>query len=187
MLEPVDRVHRGRSAAPPDRRAVAATRCPRGRRTARRSPFFPTGTARRRSGCAGWIPPPTAQVTHLEDPPLTRRVVAGWRVACLHRARGGSAAAAAWAPAAILPLLRRPAARVQLFVDSRRRRHRARASRSAISISMASLPGCRTANRFWSPPPPPPDAAHALEGGEIYAVRIAGGERRQITRHPGSG
>jgi Tol biopolymer transport system component len=32
---------------------------------------------------------------------------------------------------------------------------------------------------------PPPDAAHPLEGGEIYAVRIAGGERRQITRHPG--
>ena len=31
----------------------------------------------------------------------------------------------------------------------------------------------------------PPDAAHALEGGEIYAVRVATGERRQITRHPG--
>ena len=31
----------------------------------------------------------------------------------------------------------------------------------------------------------PPDAAHALEGGEIYAVPVAGGERRQITRHPG--
>ena len=32
---------------------------------------------------------------------------------------------------------------------------------------------------------PPLDAAHALEGGEIYAVRVDGGERRQITRHPG--
>src|SRR4029077_14516497 len=31
----------------------------------------------------------------------------------------------------------------------------------------------------------PPDAAHALEGGEIYAVRVADGSRRQITHHPG--
>ena len=32
---------------------------------------------------------------------------------------------------------------------------------------------------------PPPAAANVLEGGEIYSVRVAGGECRQITRHPG--
>ncbi len=31
----------------------------------------------------------------------------------------------------------------------------------------------------------PPLAANALEGGEIYSVRAAGGECRQITHHPG--
>ncbi len=32
---------------------------------------------------------------------------------------------------------------------------------------------------------PRPDAAHALEGSEIYAVRVSDGTRRQITHHPG--
>jgi acylaminoacyl-peptidase len=35
------------------------------------------------------------------------------------------------------------------------------------------------------PAAPPPDAAHVLEGGEIYAVRISDGTRRQITHRPG--
>ncbi len=32
---------------------------------------------------------------------------------------------------------------------------------------------------------PPPDAAHVLEGGEIYAIRVSDGTRRQLTHHPG--
>ena len=32
---------------------------------------------------------------------------------------------------------------------------------------------------------PPPDAANVLQGGEIYAVRLSDGTRRQITHHPG--
>ncbi|MCU1232978.1 MAG: peptidase prolyl oligopeptidase active site domain protein [Candidatus Solibacter sp.] len=32
---------------------------------------------------------------------------------------------------------------------------------------------------------PPPDAAHVLEGAELYAIRIADGTRRQITHHHG--
>jgi acylaminoacyl-peptidase len=32
---------------------------------------------------------------------------------------------------------------------------------------------------------PPPEAAHVLEGAEIYAVRVSDGSRRQLTRHPG--
>jgi acylaminoacyl-peptidase len=31
----------------------------------------------------------------------------------------------------------------------------------------------------------PPDAAHALDGGDLYAVSTTGGAPRQITRHPG--
>ena len=32
---------------------------------------------------------------------------------------------------------------------------------------------------------PPPDAANVLQGGEIYAVRLSDGTRRQLTNHPG--
>src|SRR5207249_10434176 len=94
------------------------------------------------------------------------------------------APAAAWAPPAILPLLRRPAGRVQLFVVSV-----AQGIVRALPLGHLDIRG----EPAWMPDgqsillsaAPPLDAAHALESGEIYAVRIDGGERRQITHHSG--
>jgi acylaminoacyl-peptidase len=123
------------------------------------------------------------QVTHVETPPLT----VAWSpdgASLAFTARVAEAPAAAWAPAAILPLLVRPAGRVQLFVVS------------AVNGAVRALPLAGLdihGEPAWMPngqsilvsAAPPVDASHALEGGEIYAVRIDGGERRQITRHPG--
>ena len=102
----------------------------------------------------------------------------------LRRALEEAPPAAAWAPAAILPLLRRPTARVQLFVIPA-----APGQPRALPLDDLDIHG----EPAWMPDgqsilvsaAPPLDAAHALEGGEIYAVRVASGERRQITHHPG--
>lgn len=123
------------------------------------------------------------QITHLDDPPLG----VAWSPdgkSLAFTARLAEPLPAAWAPAAILPLLRRPAARVHLFVIPA-----TGGTVRALSVGDLDLHG----EPAWMPDgqsilysaAPPPDAAHPLEGGEIYAVRIAGGERRQITRHPG--
>src|ERR1019366_1615254 len=74
---------------------------------------------------------------------------------------------AAWAPAAILPMLRRPAARVQLFVIPA-----AGGPVHAFPLGDLDIRGVPA----WMPDGKailvsagaPPDAAHALEGDEIY-------------------
>jgi dipeptidyl aminopeptidase/acylaminoacyl peptidase len=125
------------------------------------------------------------QVTHLDAPPLT--VV--WSPdgsSLAYTARlVESAPSAAWASAAILPLLRRPAARVQLFV----------VAVEGGAVHALPLGGALDIHGepAWMPDgqsilvsaAPPLHAANVLEGGEIYAVRLAGGECRQITRRPG--
>ena len=125
------------------------------------------------------------QVTHLESPPLTVAWSPDGRSLAYTARLAESPPSAAWAPAAILPLLRRPAARVQLFVIP------------AAGGTVRALPLAATLDIYgepaWMPDgqsilvsaAAPPDAANALEGGEIYAVRVGGGERRQITHHPG--
>jgi dipeptidyl aminopeptidase/acylaminoacyl peptidase len=126
------------------------------------------------------------QVTHLGAPPLT----VAWSP------DGGSLAytarlaeprpPAAWAPAAILPLLRRPAARVQLFViPAAEGKVRALPLEGALNIygEPAWMPD---GHSILVSAASPPDAANVLEGGEIYAVRLDNGECRQITRRPGA-
>ena len=132
------------------------------------------------------------RITRLEAPPLT----VAWSPDGTSLAFTARAAEAAppipWAPAAILPLLRRAAARVQLFVVPA-------AGGTVRALPLGDSDGEHGGaldihgEPAWMPDgqsillsaAAPPDAAHALEGGEIYAVRVAGGERRQITRHPG--
>jgi acylaminoacyl-peptidase len=95
----------------------------------------------------------------------------------------GAPPAAAWAPAAILPFLR-PADRVRLFTIPA-----AGGPVHAFPLGDLDIRG----EPAWMPDGrailvsagAPPDAAHALEGGELYAVSTTGGEARQITRHPG--
>ena len=126
------------------------------------------------------------QVTHLESPPLT----VAWSpdgASLAYTARlAESPPSAAWAPAAILPLLRRPAARVQLFVIP------------AAGGAVRALPLDGALDIYgepaWMPDgqsilvsaAPPPDAANALEGGEIYAVRVpaASAARSPAVRDP---
>jgi acylaminoacyl-peptidase len=136
------------------------------------------------------------RITRLEAPPLT----VAWSpdgASLAFTARLAEApSAAAWAPAAILPFLRRPAARVQLFVIPA-------AGGTVRAYPLGTLDGGLDGDLdgtldiygepAWMPDgqaillsaAAPPDAAHALQGGEIYALRMASGERRQITRHPG--
>jgi acylaminoacyl-peptidase len=124
------------------------------------------------------------RITSLEAPPLT----VAWSpdsaaLAFTARVKGPDPPAA-WAPAAILPMLRRPAAHVQLFVIPA-------AGGPVRAFPLGDL-GIR-GEPAWMPDErailvsagTAPDAAHALEGGEIYAVPTAGGASRQITRHPG--
>jgi dipeptidyl aminopeptidase/acylaminoacyl peptidase len=128
------------------------------------------------------------RITSLDAPPLT---VAwspnGASLAFTARATGPRPSAA-WAPAAILPMLRRPAARVQLFVIPA-----AGGTPRALPLGEPDGPLDIRGEPAWMPDGqailvsagPPPDAAHALEGGELYAVRTAGGALRRITRHAG--
>jgi acylaminoacyl-peptidase len=124
------------------------------------------------------------QVTNLESPPLT----VAWSPdgsSLAYTAHLAESPYAAWAPAAILPLLRRPTARTQLFVISV-------AGGKAQPLPLEGDLGI-DGEPAWMPDghsivvsaAPPPDAANVLEGGEIYAVRVDNGEWRQITRRPG--
>jgi acylaminoacyl-peptidase len=128
------------------------------------------------------------RITSLPVPPLT----VAWSpdgawLAFTARATAPSPPAA-WAPAAILPLLRRPAARVQLFVISA-----TGGTPRALALGDSEGDLDIRGEPAWMPDGrailvsagPPPDAARALEGGEIYAVPTAGGPPRQITRHAG--
>ena len=125
------------------------------------------------------------QVTHLESSPLTFAWSPDGSLLAYTARLAESPPSAAWAPSAILPLLRRPPARVQLFVIPVEG-GTARALPFAGALEVYGEPA-------WMPDgqsilvsaAPPPDAANVLEGGEIYAVRVAGGECRQITRRPG--
>ncbi len=125
------------------------------------------------------------QVTHLESPPLT----VAWSPdgsSLAYTARLAEALpSAVWAPTAILPLLRRPAARVQLFVvPAAGGKVRALPLDGALDIhgEPAWMPDGQS---ILVSAAPPPDAANVLEGGEIYALQVAGGACRQITRRPG--
>jgi acylaminoacyl-peptidase len=123
------------------------------------------------------------QITHVETAPLT----VSWSpdgAKLTYTARVSEMPADAWAPSSILTLLRRPAPRVGLFVVAV-----ASGAPRAIPIDDLSIQG----EPAWMPDGKtilvsaarPADAAHALEGGEIYAVRLDGSERRQITQHVG--
>jgi acylaminoacyl-peptidase len=128
------------------------------------------------------------RITNLEAPPLT---VAwspdGASLAFTARVMRPHPPAA-WAPAAIVPMLRRPVARVQLFVIPA-----AGGTPRALPLGGPDGDLDIRGEPAWMPDGKailvsagaPPDAAHALEGGEIYAVPIAGGVPRQITRHAG--
>ena len=104
------------------------------------------------------------RITHLEDPPLSVAWSPDGKSLAFTARMAEPPPPAAWAPAAILPLLAPPRRARATLRDSRRRGARCAPSRSAISICTASPPGCRMANRSCSPPPPPPDAAHAARG-----------------------
>ena len=128
------------------------------------------------------------RVTALEAPPLTVAWSPDGESLAFTARVMGPRPPAAWAPAAILPMLRRPAARVQLFVIPA-----AGGAPRALPVGNPKDDLDLRGKPAWMPDGKailvsagaPPDAAHALEGGEIYAVPIAGGVPRQITRHAG--
>lgn len=125
------------------------------------------------------------QVTHLESPPLTVAWSPDGKSLAYTARLAEAPPSAAWAPASILPLLLRPAARAQLFV----------VAAGGGAVRALPLDGALDiyGEPAWTPDgqsilvsaAPPPDAANVLEGGEIYAVRVAAGECRRITRRPG--
>jgi acylaminoacyl-peptidase len=124
------------------------------------------------------------RITRLESAPLTVAWSPDGRWLAFTARVAEAPPAASWAPAAILPLLKRTAPRVQLF---------------AVPAAGGAVRGFPLGDLgiygepAWMPDgqsillsaAAPPDAAHALEGGEIYAVRVGTGERRQLTHHPG--
>lgn len=96
-----------------------------------------------------------------------------------------ASAPAAWAPAAILPLLRpRVIGHVQIFVVP---------AEGGTPRQLTSGDLDHTGEPAWMPDgrsiltsaAPAPDADRALEGGEIYAIRLADGASRQLTSRPG--
>jgi dipeptidyl aminopeptidase/acylaminoacyl peptidase len=94
-------------------------------------------------------------------------------------------APAAWAPAAILPLLRRRAAsHVQIFVVPAEGGTPRQLTTGGLDHAgePAWMPDGRS---ILSSAAPTPGADHALEGGEIYAIRLADGASKQLTRRPG--
>jgi acylaminoacyl-peptidase len=125
------------------------------------------------------------QVTHLDSPPLTLAWSPDGRSLAFTARLAEALPPAAWAPAAILPLLRRPPARVQLFVVPA-------AGGKAQALPLEGDLGI-DGEPAWMPDgqsilvsaSPRPVVTNVLEGGEIYALRVAGGDRRQITRRPG--
>ena len=128
LLESVDRGDLGRSAAAANRRALAGHRARLvARRRAHRLPFRPGRKASNLDTPHGF------RRRSADHPPgrIRRSASRGRRMANRSPSPHVSAEPpppAAWAPAAILPLLRRPAARVQLFVIPATGGHRARAS-----------------------------------------------------------
>ncbi len=128
------------------------------------------------------------RITRLEAPPLTVAWSPDGKSLAFTARLAEAPPAAAWAPAAILPLLHRPAARVQLFVIPA-------AGGTVRAYPFADLDGALSIHGepAWMPDGRSvlvsaaalPDAAHALEGGEIYAVPTTSGGCRQITRHAG--
>jgi acylaminoacyl-peptidase len=124
------------------------------------------------------------RITRLEAPPLTVAWSPDGRWLAFTARASEAPPAANWAPAAILPLLKRTAPRVQLFAVPA-----AGGAVRGFPLGDLEIHG----EPAWMPDgqsillsaAAPPDAAHALEGGEIYAVRVATGERRQLTHHPG--
>lgn len=91
----------------------------------------------------------------------------------------------AWAPSAILPLLRRRViGHVQVFVVP---------AEGGTPRQLSSGGLDHTGEPAWMPDgrsiltsaAPTPDADRALEGGEIYAIRLSDGASTQLTRRPG--
>ena len=124
------------------------------------------------------------RITRLEAPPLTVAWSPDGRSLAFTARASEAPPAASWAPAAILPLLRRPAPHVQLFVVPA-----AGGAVRALPLGDLEILG----EPAWMPDGQSillsaaarADVAHALEGGEINVVRVATGELRQLTHHPG--
>ena len=128
------------------------------------------------------------RITSLEAPPLTVAWSPDGASLAFTARVTGPRPPAAWAPAAILPMLRRPDARVQLFVipaaGGTPRAQPLGDPKGDLDIrgEPAWMPDGRA---ILVSAGTPPDAAHALDGGDLYAVSTTGGAPRQITRHPG--
>ncbi|MEO8372410.1 MAG: prolyl oligopeptidase family serine peptidase [Candidatus Solibacter sp.] len=91
---------------------------------------------------------------------------------------------AKWAPETLLAFLRPPPPRVLLHVLPS-----AGGTARALPLGDLDVVG----EPAWMPDgqsilvaaAPPPDASNVLQGGEIYAVNVQSGERRQISHHAG--
>jgi acylaminoacyl-peptidase len=94
-------------------------------------------------------------------------------------------APAAWAPSSILPLLRRRViSHVQIFVVPAEGGTPRQLSSGVLDHTgePAWMPDGRT---ILTSAAPTPDADRALEGGEIYAIRLDDGASKQLTRRSG--
>ncbi len=150
--------------------------------------IFTVAAGASKSQPAAPLPAPV-QATHLDAAPLTLAWAPdGTSIAFTARV-AAPPAAADWAPREILPLLRPwlqqgPATRVQLFLVPARG-----GTVRSLAVGDLDVEG----EPAWMPDghsilvaaAAAPDAAHALEGSELFSVRVADGAVRQITRHPG--